>query len=62
MTRSMNKHIKNLCAAFASLGVLQLSGCSLFEGGLLERTLTGAAIDPLTQSVYDLFFSFATGG
>jgi len=58
----MSKRLKTLTLVVASLPLAQLAGCSLFDGGLLERTLTGAVVNPLVQEAFNTFFSLASPG
>ena len=58
----MAKRLKILSLAVVACPLFQLAGCALFGGGLVERTLSGAVINPLTQQVFNLFFSLANAG
>ena len=57
----MKKTRRKLMLLAATLPMVQLAGCTLFDGGLLERTLTGAIFDPLAAQVFQAFYNLGAG-
>lgn len=45
----------------ATIPLLQVGSCALFDGGFVERTLTGAIFNPLAATVLQQFFDLGAG-
>jgi hypothetical protein len=62
MTRQTRSRRRSFLFLLVSGSLLQPISCTLFDGGLLERTLTGALLDPFVIQSFELFFNLAQGG
>lgn len=62
MTHNTRSRSRSWIFLLVSGTLLQPISCTLFDGGLIERTLTGALLDPLVIQSFEFFFNLARGG